>query len=102
MIFNIKLILSCIYFHFKKKINSYLINLLNFYKNINLKNFLIKKFLKKEIGYFKNEKFNDFVVKNKVLAYSPLAYSYSIDDEKQIKSSKNSLCFEPRIFTKIY
>ena len=64
MIFNIKLILSCIYFHFKKKINSYLINLLNFYKNINLKNFLIKKFLKKEIGYFKNEKFNDFVVKN--------------------------------------
>ena len=64
MIFNIKLILSCIYFHFKKKINYNLINSLNFYKNINLKNFLINKFLKKEIGYFKNEKFNDFVVKN--------------------------------------
>jgi len=64
MIFNITLILSCVYFHFKKKINFYLTNSLNFYKNINLKNFLINKFLKKEIGYFKNEKFNDFVVKN--------------------------------------
>ncbi len=65
MIFKVNLILSCIYFHFKKKIKSFFYNFINFFKIINVKKFFFVTIFKTKGGYFNNNSFNKFIDINK-------------------------------------
>ena len=59
------LILSCVYFHIKKKIKFYIQNLSNFFKIIDIKKYIFARFDNTNIGYFKNDSFNGFIKINK-------------------------------------
>lgn len=65
MIFKLSLILSCIFFHCKKKIKFYLQNINNFIKTIDITKYILTKLRNKNEGYFKNKNFNEFVNTNK-------------------------------------
>ena len=65
MVFDTILILSCVYFHIKKKIKFYIENFSNFFKIIDIKKYISTKFQNTNTNYFKNNNFNEFINENK-------------------------------------
>ena len=65
MVSDTILILSCVYFHLKKKNKFYLENFSNFFKIIDIKKYIFTKFKNSNTGYFKDDSFNKFIKVNK-------------------------------------